>query len=410
MTLKTKIGLLIIISIIGLFLFVDVSHKQTDEFMGVTKLQTLEERLVGKNAKERATIKGEEIAKTKNTPRERVQFSNADYDIEIVDTNAIEGGVEVFAKAWTSNGEQVGFGADGSVEIERFRIFNPPLLAEDAQGGISKQFKDEFSKEIKTIRYTEDPLKALKQSIAHTISVKKERFGSENIQDGKVGNTTSTFYSDPDVESTSVDGSARYATGASGSWATARAAVTGTSADTTGSLVFGTSEAAGSTNNFTIIRMFTLFDSSAIPDGDTITSATVSLYIVSKNDGDDDGSDYVWISTSTPASNTDITTADYDQVGLTSLATSVDITGITLSVYQDFALNATGVLQVSKTGVSKFGWKEGHDVDNNQIANNAQVNVSPVSADTGAGTATDPKLVVEHSGGTVALPMLILFE
>src|SRR3990167_8130850 len=34
-------------------------------------------------------------------------------------------GIELFARAWRGT-QQLGFGSDGSVEIERFRIFNPP--------------------------------------------------------------------------------------------------------------------------------------------------------------------------------------------------------------------------------------------------------------------------------------------
>ena len=54
-------------------------------------------------------------------------------EIEIVKTNLIEGGIEVFARAWR-DGNQIGFGADGSVDVERFKVFNPPILVLDEQG------------------------------------------------------------------------------------------------------------------------------------------------------------------------------------------------------------------------------------------------------------------------------------
>src|SRR3990167_1069334 len=40
-----------------------------------------------------------------------------------------------------------GFGADGSVEIERFRIYNPPILVDDPNGTIIREWTDEITKE-----------------------------------------------------------------------------------------------------------------------------------------------------------------------------------------------------------------------------------------------------------------------
>jgi hypothetical protein len=56
-------------------------------------------------------------------------YINDEYGIKVeivgtpslIEVNGIAG-VEVFAKAWKNN-QQIGFGDDGSIEIERFQVF-----------------------------------------------------------------------------------------------------------------------------------------------------------------------------------------------------------------------------------------------------------------------------------------------
>ena len=104
------------------------------------------------------------------------------------------------------------------MEIERFQIINPPILVEDPLGSIDRVVDDGGGKtHIRHLR--EDPVEAIRQSFIHTIKlVGKE---NANIVIGKVGNTVSTFYPDPDVEVTSVDGQAQRS-GAPDAWATIR--------------------------------------------------------------------------------------------------------------------------------------------------------------------------------------------
>src|SRR3989344_2016473 len=61
-----------------------------------------------------------------------VQYTDPTYGVtrEIQSVQKIEGGIEILARAW-KDGKQLGFGKDGSVEIERFKIFNPPILVDD---------------------------------------------------------------------------------------------------------------------------------------------------------------------------------------------------------------------------------------------------------------------------------------
>src|SRR3990167_4451732 len=86
---------------------------------------------------------------------------------------------------WTPGGKQVGFGKDGTVDIERFVFINPPILVSDPNGDIIREWTDDTTGELKQRKLRESPQEALLQSLAHTISVKKEKFGSERIVRGK---------------------------------------------------------------------------------------------------------------------------------------------------------------------------------------------------------------------------------
>ena len=94
----------------------------------------IEAKLEGKSARERADIKAAEIVNS--DPKGTYQDATYGLRIEIQSVAKIDGGVEVFARAWRG-ATPLGFGEDGSVEIERFRIFNPPVLVDDPNGRTS---------------------------------------------------------------------------------------------------------------------------------------------------------------------------------------------------------------------------------------------------------------------------------
>ena len=106
---------------------------------------------------------------------------------------------------------------------------------------------------------------------------------------------------------------------------------------------------------------------------------------------------------SSPASDSAIGSEDFDQVGSTEQVDSdqrKDITSISTSAYLDFTLNATGQGNVSKTGVSKFGLREGHDITNTAYDGNTNnSNRINFSAADETGTTQDPKLTVETDAG-----------
>jgi len=325
-------------------------------------------------------------------------------EIEIVDSNIIEGGIEVFARAWNENG-QIGFGADGTVDVERFRIFNPPVLVLDPNGDIIREYyenRGEEDEKVITRYYREDPEESLLEVISHNIKSIKT-FAPGNIIPGKVGNTVSTFYPDADTESTSVDGSAGRG-GVSEAWATIHAGAGNNSNDSIASLDEPGLRVSTSNASLwrTINRTFLLFDTSAITDTDTIDSAVLSIYVTSLTNTitPSSGTMGFRIVTTTPASNTAIANSDYANTGTTSQANEILIGSISTSAYNDFTLNATGLSNVSTTGVSKFGLRHTRDADDSEPTGSHSVGqksaLLPVAADT-AGTSQDPKLVVTHS-------------
>ena len=58
------------------------------------------------------------------------EYDFEDYHIEVQSITQIPEGVRIFARAWQGS-EPVGFGTDGSVEIERFNFINPPVMVPD---------------------------------------------------------------------------------------------------------------------------------------------------------------------------------------------------------------------------------------------------------------------------------------
>lgn len=321
-------------------------------------------------------------------------------EIEIVDVEPIEGGIQVFARAW-SDGEQIGFGADGTVDIERFRIFNPPILVPDSAGEIASEIiSPEGDVTFRLLR--EDLEAALLQSLGHTIlQVGKDGSG---IVTGKVGNTTSTFYSAAGAVSP-VDGTSNYFN--STSWATTRNAATADSASATTTTMnlrnfYGNGNGA---TFFTIHRAFHLFDTSAIPDADVISSATLSVYGFSKTVAG--AEERFYVVASTPASNANVTTADYDQLG----AVSFGVSGTTFSTtgYNDVTLNSSGLTDISKTSITKFGIRGAYDFNNITPDAGNDYDLSYYFADQ-AGTSTDPKLVVEHAAAASTFrPRIIMY-
>lgn len=218
--------------------------------------------------------------------------------------------------------------------------------------------------------------------------------------------TTSTFFPDPNVESTSVDGYVLRA-GVNQTFTDIRSGAGNGASDSADGLFFrGAAVSATATLNQygTLYRSIYLFDTSAIPDSDTISSATFSI-VGGNGDGKSNGLGSLDFSlvASTPASNTALANADYGNLGTTRYATDIAYASFTSdgSTYNDMALNATGLANVTATGVTKFGARLANDVDNSDPtwSSGAESGYEVLYADT-TGTTKDPKLVVVHASAS----------
>lgn len=203
-----------------------------------------------------------------------------------------------------------------------------------------------------------------------------------------------TFNPDADPESTSVDGHVYYSL-SDQTFATIRGAATGTSASPSNADLsvaeIYSSNLADKWN--TIVRGFFLFDTSSLTEAATISSATFSIYGTAISDVFDQS---IGMITTTPASNTDLVVADYDQVGTTLQASAIDLGSYSASAYNDFTLNATGLGNISKTSISKFGTSLSCDYGNSEPtwAQNTYARAKCYLADQGS---NEPKLTVTYT-------------
>ena len=172
------------------------------------------------------------------------------------------------------------------------------------------------------------------------------------------GTCTATFYPDADAESTSVDGQCSHRGGEINglAWADIRGGA-GTNATDDGSAA-GIYLRQGSASGWWILaRAMTLFHTSALPDNCTITSSTLSVYGSAKGNSAAYDPD-INVYSVAPASDTAIAAGDYNSFGTTAYSTTISYASYSTTGYNDFVLNSTGLAAISKTGVSKFGFRD----------------------------------------------------
>jgi len=208
---------------------------------------------------------------------------------------------------------------------------------------------------------------------------------------------TLTVYPNADPESTTVDGAIAYAPGET-TWSALRGAATGSVAfpSLASGISFGYVEAGAASGKYAAIRRsFFLFDLSSIA-GAIVSAATLSLYGDSKSDPWGITPDLDIVS-SNPASNTNLVTADYDQLGTTVFG-SVGYTAFSTTGYNDITLDANGIAQATPGGIAKYGARLSPDTDNSAPTWGASKssNMQGFFADE-TGTTKDPKLTVTYS-------------
>lgn len=219
------------------------------------------------------------------------------------------------------------------------------------------------------------------------------------------GFNTLTQYPDEDTETNTVDGymEQRYSTGSGVSWATLISDPGNGSgdADNPGRAMYIAIDTVSS--QYTVlIRSIFLFDTSPLGQDATISSAVFSLYGAAAQTWNSmiGTPPDVNVYTSDPASNTAIVDGDFDSIGTTAQCdTAIGYSSWSTAAYNDFSLNATGIGNISLTGVTKFGTRNA----NYDVSGTPPTWGSDDSCAIGcyfaeqAGTVNDPKLVVAYA-------------
>jgi uncharacterized delta-60 repeat protein len=158
-------------------------------------------------------------------------------------------------------------------------------------------------------------------------------------------------------------------------------------------------------NKYVITRGFFPFNTSVLPDTAIISSASLDLYVSAVYTGDNDGEDFVVLTQTSQASTNSLSTADYNQCGSDNNpvegSARYDLSSdITVNAYNSFVLNETGRGWISKTGWTKLGIRERHDVlDHPYVGAQDTKNRIHGYWSEQTGTAQDPKLSITYQVG-----------
>lgn len=210
---------------------------------------------------------------------------------------------------------------------------------------------------------------------------------------------TTSFRPDADPETNTFDG---YITRSSVSegWSTIRGGAGNFGEDTNTDYFFAYWLATATSNQWdTIARGIFTFNTAAISTDATITAANFKFYCTGKTAPSDATASRreLEVVASAPAAATSISNADYASIGSTSFG-AIAYASITASAINTVALNASGLSNITKGGISKFGTRSGADLDNDAPTwvSGDQYIVYGAFADY-SGTTNDPTLEVTYS-------------
>ena len=152
-----------------------------------------------------------------------------------------------------------------------------------------------------------------------------------------------------------------------GSWGANRAAATGVVAykgDASNPIEHGIGSYDWANGYLYIQRGFFPFDTSGLPDADTVSAASLNIYVSTVyNDFPTDPAEWLGVTQSTQASTSNITTADFDAISFTD-GGNVATSGLTGGQYNAIPLNATGIGWISKVGYTQLATIFGQDSTN----------------------------------------------
>jgi len=270
---------------------------------------------------------------------------------------------------------------------------NPPLrisVNDTNQDALNVTFRTNASGSWTTIGTNTSVTNGSYQQIPSTMNYPGvSYYWSVNVTDGLLWmNATYHFTTIPAVpfDATTSDG---WIENSSGLYVTARNASGGSVSAS--AMIFYVGQKFDPMGYF-IYKGFTFFNTSAIPDDATITSATLSLY------GEVDASDqdfFLIIQNGQPASPHDpLQSDDYYHGNYSGNGGSLNTTGFSSSGYNNITLNSTGRSWINKTGMTKLCLRSSRDI--NSIAPTINEYVRIYTSEQGSGYK--PKLIVVYTG------------
>jgi hypothetical protein len=215
------------------------------------------------------------------------------------------------------------------------------------------------------------------------------------VVEGSVGNTTTTVFA--------TYGATIFDQTAEQTWSGIRNLATGDTVQTTDNRFLWYFASGDTTDGWNVLaRTGFTFDTSGIPDTDTVSSATLSIFGSATTNGTTFTNGVIGtgnVYSFTPANATSYATADYDQFGTTAMSTGIVQSSWSDSAYNDYALNSTGIAEISKTGNTILGVRD-QTYDAANVApmwEAGRISRAGYRNYTASGTTNDPKLVIEHA-------------
>lgn len=208
--------------------------------------------------------------------------------------------------------------------------------------------------------------------------------------------STLTVYPDAGSGGTTVDGKVARNLGA-GSSETLTQVISGAGNDTNKTDVDASIQISRASNGSyaaIVFRYIDTYSTSALTSSATISSAIKSVYAITYGAGLGQ-MDFVTVA-STPNSNNNLIDSDYGQLGSTNLGTKA-YADWTNSQYNDITLNASGISNISKTGISRFGSRISGDINNSAGGTAYQLSYFTFSTADETGTTKDPKIVITYT-------------
>ena len=149
--------------------------------------------------------------------------------------------------------------------------------------------------------------------------------------------------------------------------------------------------------SYQLWRGFLYFDTSSLPDNAVIQSAILHLYPAMARADDNDVQAYVGLVQGLQSAT--LSASDFSKLGTALGAGKVNISSLSTSGYNSFALTSTGLSWINKTGTTQLGLREGHDIENSAM-NVATYNITTFYTSDKTGTAQDPYLEVVYTFAT----------